>query len=106
MSMASLGLGASRAYLLRIAAIKGDPGPSDAQVRIFLDGGAPIVVAAFEVQVLVVGDALKIEIAGSGRRGGDRKRAGLTFDVMREKRRAQTQNKSEDSARLRQGASH
>ena len=61
-----LGLGASGGDFFGIAAVEGDPGPSDGEIRIFFHGCAPIVVAALEVEILVVLHSLPVKLTRLG----------------------------------------
>ena len=64
------GLRACRTDFSRIPAVEGDPCPGYSDTGIFLHGRAPVLVAALEVQVLVVFHALLVKLAtlcgGSG----------------------------------------
>ena len=78
-----------------IAAVEGDPGPGDGEIGIFLHGRAPVVVAALEIEILVVGHSLFVELAGFGGRSRDRQRGGFTLlDVVRKQRRGETETES------------
>ena len=89
-----LGLGASRADFVRIAAVKGDPRPRDREIGVFLHRRAPLFVAPLEIEVLVILHALFIELASLGGTGCNWQVRGLALLDMvgiNRDRRGQTQ---------------
>src|SRR5713226_8566358 len=96
------GLGASRANLLRIAAVESNPGPCDRQVWILLNRGPPLLVATLQIQVLVVRHPLFVEFASLGRRSRDRHGRGIGFrHMVCMNRNNTTQTKNENGANRR-----
>jgi hypothetical protein len=101
-----LSLGASIADFLGIAAVKGDPGPGDSEIGIFFYRFAPVLIAAFQIEILVVGNAFFIQITRLGRRGGHGKRIGFTLDVVRIQRRGETQSERGNGADSQGNSAH
>ena len=101
------GLGASSADFLRIAAVERDPGPSDSEIGIFFHRGAPIVVAAFEIEILVIFHALDVELAGFGGRSCDRQRGGLArLRATREQRHGEQSENRDCTEPYKKSAAH
>ena len=82
---------ACRAYFLGIGAVKRDPSPGEREAGIFFHRGAPVLIAALQIKILVVGHSLFVKLAGCGRRGCDGQSSGFALlDVMRIQRRGET----------------
>ena len=94
---------------LGIAAIEGDPCPGHGEIGICLYGGAPVVVAALQIKILVILHALLVKRASLRRRGGDghgRRRRLASRDghkVARQSRRQDNNTIYQDSV---DGATH
>ena len=100
-----LGFFAGSAHFFGIAAVEGNPGPGHGQVWIGLHRGAPVVIAALQVEIFVILHALFVERACLDRRGRYRHRSrssrldvvGISVDG-RDKAHAKNEDKDRDGA--------